>query len=602
MRCLRLAVLISIAFYINVWATVINVPDERTTVQQGIDISSDGDTVLVQPGLYYEEVEFNGHNIVLASLFLTTGNESYIDSTIIDGNGEDRGIKFHDDEDSTAMVIGFTIQNCFDIGIDIISGKPVISNNLIWYTGPRSDACGIYCTEGAVPTIINNTITRNSANQIGGGIFCQGSSPIIVNNIISENTVGWHGGGILLMANARPIINNNSIINNSASWGGGIAINHCSTATVTNNTISGNSASSAGGGIWMDYSFAVIDNNTISDNSASYAAGIYCNESSPEITNNTISGNIAVGGAGGIACGIYANPYIANNTISGNIAGTDCGGILCGYFSDATIENNQIIGNSSSRNGGGIYCSESYPVISFNTIIDNIANENGGGIYCTERAVPTIINNTISGNSSILEGGGIGCVDSSHAVITNTILWDNISDLGSNEIYSLDSSPIVTYCDIEGGWPGEGNLDCDPMFCNPSEGNYELDLLSCCVEAGEGNMNIGAFGVGCEGLSYLPGDVNMYNGVWPPTVIGGDVTYLVNYFRGFQENPPCLIESFWLSADANGDCQVIGSDVTKLVTYFRGTTSLQYCPDYQPAWPTPDDLPAEAPEGWPNCE
>jgi hypothetical protein len=101
-------------------------------------------------------------------------------------------------------------------------------------------------------------------------------------------------------------------------------------------------------------------------------------------------------------------------------------------------------------------------------------------------------------------------------------------------------------------------------------------------------------------LQFLPGDANMYNGIWPPGVIGSDVTYLVNYFRGQGEQ--CRVGGFWNSADANGDCLVIGSDVTKLVTYFRGLTSISHCPDYDPCWPTPDDLPPDAPSGWPNCE
>ncbi|MCP4582046.1 MAG: hypothetical protein GY839_10535 [candidate division Zixibacteria bacterium] len=109
------------------------------------------------------------------------------------------------------------------------------------------------------------------------------------------------------------------------------------------------------------------------------------------------------------------------------------------------------------------------------------------------------------------------------------------------------------------------------------------------------------FTVCASGFEYLPGDVNMANGAWPPMVIGGDVTYLVNYFRGLPTSPSCLIPDYWCSADANGDCLVIGSDVTKLVTYFRGLASISNCVDYTPAWPTPDDLPAEAPAGWPNC-
>ncbi|MCP4582878.1 MAG: hypothetical protein GY839_14810 [candidate division Zixibacteria bacterium] len=107
---------------------------------------------------------------------------------------------------------------------------------------------------------------------------------------------------------------------------------------------------------------------------------------------------------------------------------------------------------------------------------------------------------------------------------------------------------------------------------------------------------------GGEVWRYLPGDVNMANGNWPPTVIGGDVTYLVNYFRSMPSSQPCLLDGFWGSADANGDCIIIGSDVTKLVSYFRGMTYLGYCPDYAPSWPTPEDLPVDSPPGWPNCE
>jgi hypothetical protein len=100
--------------------------------------------------------------------------------------------------------------------------------------------------------------------------------------------------------------------------------------------------------------------------------------------------------------------------------------------------------------------------------------------------------------------------------------------------------------------------------------------------------------------SYLPGDANMSNGQWPPQIIGGDVTYLVGYFRGI--NGPCLIGGFYNSADVNGDCSIIGSDVTRLVSYFRGAAAIDHCPDYTPAWLTPGDCPTERPDDWPGCE
>jgi hypothetical protein len=101
---------------------------------------------------------------------------------------------------------------------------------------------------------------------------------------------------------------------------------------------------------------------------------------------------------------------------------------------------------------------------------------------------------------------------------------------------------------------------------------------------------------------YLPGDANMFNGIWPPEVISGDVTYLVNYFRLLPSSPPCIIADFYCAADLNGDCQVIGSDVTSMVNYFRNVQIPQWCPEYPPAWFSPDDLPEQEPNGWPGCE
>ena len=64
-------------------ADTIDIPDDYNTIQAGIDASSDADTVLVQPGTYYENINFNGKNIVLGSLFITTQDTSYISKTVI---------------------------------------------------------------------------------------------------------------------------------------------------------------------------------------------------------------------------------------------------------------------------------------------------------------------------------------------------------------------------------------------------------------------------------------------------------------------------------------------------------------------------------------
>lgn len=112
-----------------------------------------------------------------------------------------------------------------------------------------------------------------------------------------------------------------------------------------------------------------------------------------------------------------------------------------------------------------------------------------------------------------------------------------------------------------------------------------------------------------DGYAYFPGDVNMANGLWPPMVLGNDLTYLINYFKGAPTSPPCYMHNpnapfppgtyFWASADIDGNCIVMGSDVTRLVAYFRGAGVIEWCADYSPAWPP---IPDDAPDGWPNCE
>ena len=100
-------ILLSSALY----STIINVPADQPTIQDAINISVDADTVLVQPGIYVENIRYYGKLITVGSLFLTTQDTTYISSTIIDGNAASRVVSFLNGEDSSAILTGKIFSN-----------------------------------------------------------------------------------------------------------------------------------------------------------------------------------------------------------------------------------------------------------------------------------------------------------------------------------------------------------------------------------------------------------------------------------------------------------------------------------------------------------
>ncbi len=241
----------------------------------------------------------------------------------------------------------------------------------------------------------------------------------------------------------------------------------------------------SGGGIsCLDNSSPVIEYNIICNNSSAIGGGIYCkNYSHPIIRYNSIINNNADVTGSGIVCRNYSSPLIANNIISENSGGMAGGGICCESNSSPTIINNIISYNSAlfsvmQANGGGIYLHNSNSLIINNLIVGNSTIDYGGGICCYE-SNPMIINNTIIENTSNNAGGL--CCASSDPIVTNSIIWNNGE---SNILADLYSNPIITYCDIQGGYLGEGNIDSDPLFWGTGEFPYSLLDDSPCVNAG----------------------------------------------------------------------------------------------------------------------
>ncbi|MFQ6032964.1 MAG: right-handed parallel beta-helix repeat-containing protein [Candidatus Zixiibacteriota bacterium] len=278
----------------------IRIPEDYSSVQKGIDEAFDGDTILVAPGTYHENINFLGKKIVLTSHFILKGDTSIISKTIIDGSRPDNEdsasvVKFISGEDSSSVIIGFTIQN----------GEGTLILEPKGYGGG-----GILCKSSS-PQIIHNIIKNNFANAYGGGIYCQEGSPRIIQNMLIGNNTNYFGGGIFCNR-ASPKIEENVLQFNSAKYGRGGGI-HCysDTALIKRNLILDNTCYLEGGGVCCESSsVALIINNTFVRNKSVAGSGIgSIKSSSPKIVNNIISFGQSVS----LWCDRSSTPFITHN-------------------------------------------------------------------------------------------------------------------------------------------------------------------------------------------------------------------------------------------------------------------------------------------------
>ncbi len=205
------------------------------SIQRGITFAIDGDTVLVQPGTYFENLNFNGKNITVGSLILLAGDASYITTTIIDGTAYGSVVTFENGEDSSAEFVGFTITNgraCNGGGIRCQDSSPTLNRLVIHSNKYASDSecthikggIGIY-VQNASPSLTNSKIYNNNVlnttNVLGCGARFDESSIYMRNVVVYSNHNSGFGGGMASI-NSSPILINTTIKDNSADWGGGI--------------------------------------------------------------------------------------------------------------------------------------------------------------------------------------------------------------------------------------------------------------------------------------------------------------------------------------------------------------------------------------------
>ncbi|MCC6962433.1 MAG: right-handed parallel beta-helix repeat-containing protein [candidate division Zixibacteria bacterium] len=256
-----------------VLAATIRVPQDQATIQAGIDAAVDGDTVLVGPGVYTENLRFDGKAAVVLS---STGSETTIISSSTPGLPV---VRFIDSEDTTSVLDGFTIRDATNAhGIRIESSSPVIQNCVITNCSWDGDGGAISFVWSAAK-LRYNRIHGNYGTNTGGGIGGGGALPSfleIIGNEIYDNHCA-HGVGIgsppggLRARIERNIIRDNT---GTAEAAAGIYINNCVDCQIVNNTIVRNTK-----GIAIYGGAANVQNNILAQNQLEafypYAVGDY---------------------------------------------------------------------------------------------------------------------------------------------------------------------------------------------------------------------------------------------------------------------------------------------------------------------------------------
>lgn len=313
---------------------ILRVPEDYPTIQRAIDAASPGQDVVVSPGTYWGEGNWN---LELRGKAITVRSKRGPEETIIDCQGPyqgpgklgNRGFYIHEGEGAGTLIQGFTIQYGYIPGGDnFFDTQPHVSGS----SNPIGG--GIYC-ENAGPTIMD-CIIRDCGTEFGGGIGCVNGAPVIAKCRISGCKAGGFGNP------------------KSGGFGGAIAILRRSDATIRSCVIQGNHGyyNGFGGGIYVRASGARMEGCEIQTNDAD---------------SGLKGGGIAIGGPySKVAmdhCIVSSNGAITGSGIwidgrHDNQTGGLLGPVCVVEITNCTIADNLIASGSPANPTGGVYASK----------------------------------------------------------------------------------------------------------------------------------------------------------------------------------------------------------------------------------------------------
>ncbi|MDY6964482.1 MAG: NosD domain-containing protein [Halobacteriota archaeon] len=340
-----------------------------TTIQDAVNASSPGDTIIVRDGTYNENVDV-GKSITLKS------ENGAASTTVVASNPDDHVFEVTADY---VNISGFTVRG------------PTLGAGVFLTTVENCNISNIDATNNNVGIALfsssDNTLTGNMMFDNNYTLFVHGFSlPNFINKIDTTNKVDgkpvyyWvdrHDQKIPDDAGYVGVVNSTNITVEDLTLEGngqGILFAYTSNSKIVNVNVSNN---------FNGIDLASSSNNILTNNNASDNEGGFTLISS---SNNTLTGNTASNKRVGIGLA-----YSSNNTLMGNTLNSNYQSGIVLYISSY----NTLTGNNAEGNGIGITLEN---LSNYNTLTSNNASGNNHGIWLHSSSDNKLTNNTASSN------------------------------------------------------------------------------------------------------------------------------------------------------------------------------------------------------------
>ncbi len=403
-------------------------------IQEAMDIAKNGNTIIVCPGTYRENIEVNKSISIqsYAGSSKTIIEAKYTPKNIDEAMSAKANYSVFNISANHVKIRGFTIKGgCPGIFLSGVNYCEIINNSLV--------GIPMYCKGIWLRESYNNAILNNVIKSGGLGLYTSN------NNTLTENIISNSDDAIWMNFSSNNVIRNNFIKSNDNH---GVYLSNCYSNIIEENIVSDNE----GDGVDLNNgSFNIIRNNTINSN--------YCGIHLSSSNNNTLEENAVLENT---EIGVYLTESHGNTIKNNEVKSNDKSGIELMRSRNNIMEKNTALDNlegielrwDSNNNTikdnvlkansvQGIYISSDK-----NIIERNIVSHNFYGIHIDSGNVNNIIKNnivksnsefgillTINSNNNYIEGNiasdndvGVDLSDSYRNIIRNNIIISNVEN------------------------------------------------------------------------------------------------------------------------------------------------------------------------------